>query len=124
MTPLGAVPVNMPHSELAREYYDAVDDDRIEDLLALFADDVTYERPGQGSIEGKDDLATFYREERALEGEHEVHDVLVDGDRIAVRGTFSGDQNGESVEFGFADFHVVEDGVIAERHTYTDRDTV
>jgi ketosteroid isomerase-like protein len=114
----------MSHSDLAREYYDAVDEDRIEDLLALFAEDVTYERPGQDSIEGQDALATFYREERALEGEHELHDVVVDGDRIAVRGTFSGDQAGDPVEFGFADFHVVEDGVIAERHTFTDRDTV
>ena len=114
----------MSHSELARAYYDAVDDERIDDLLALFAEDVTYERPGQGSIEGKDDLATFYREERALDGEHVLHDVAVDGDRIAVRGTFSGEQGDEAVEFGFADFHVVEDGVVAERHTYTDRDTV
>jgi len=114
----------MSHTELARDYYDAVDDDRIDDLLALFAEDVTYERPGQGSIEGKDDLATFYREERALDGDHVLHDVAVDGDRIAVRGTFSGEQGDEPVEFGFADFHVVEDGVVAERHTYTDRDTV
>jgi len=114
----------MSHSELVREYYDAVDDDRVEDLLGLFADDVTYERPGQASIEGIDDMATFYRDERALDGEHELHDVLVDGDRVAVRGTFSGEQAGDPVEFGFADFHVVEDGTIAERHTYTDRDTV
>ncbi|SEW05675.1 nuclear transport factor 2 family protein [Halobacterium jilantaiense] len=114
----------MSHRELAREYYDAVDDGRVDDLLALFADDVTYERPGQSSIDGKDDLAAFYREDRALEGEHEIHHVVVGGDRVAVRGTFSGEQAGEPVEFGFADFHFVEDGTIAERHTYTDRDTV
>jgi len=114
----------MSHRELVREYYDAVDEDRTDDLLELFADDVTYERPGQADIEGKDDLETFYREERALDGVHELHDVLVDGDRVAVRGTFSGEQAGDPVEFGFADFHVVEDGVVTERHTYTDRDTV
>ncbi|MDH5021586.1 nuclear transport factor 2 family protein [Halobacterium rubrum] len=114
----------MGHRDLVHEYYDAVDDDRVDDLLALFADDVTYERPGQTSIDGKDALATFYREERALEGEHEIHDVVVDGDRVAVRGTFTGEQAGEPVSFGFADFHFVADGTIAERHTYTDRDTV
>jgi len=124
LTPPRTVGVNMSHRELARAYYDAVDDDRVDDLLALFADDVTYERPGQASIEGKDALATFYREERALDGEHELHDVVVDGDRVAVRGTFAGEQAGDPVEFGFADFHFVADGVIAERHTYTDRDTV
>jgi len=110
----------MSHGELVREYYDAVDEDRVGDLLALFADDVTYERPGQPSIEGKDDMATFYHDERALEGEHELHDVLVDGDRVAVRGTFTGTLDGDDIEFGFADFHHVEDGVIVERHTFTD----
>ncbi|NIB98746.1 nuclear transport factor 2 family protein [Halobacterium sp. R2-5] len=113
------------YAEHLREYYDAVDDDRIDDLLDLFADDVVYDRPGQQSIEGKDDLETFYREGRPLEdGSHTVHDVLVDGSRAAVRGTFSGVQDGEDVEFGFADVHVFEDGRIAKRYTYTDRDTV
>ncbi|MCG1002396.1 MULTISPECIES: nuclear transport factor 2 family protein [Halobacterium] len=113
------------HAEHVAEYYDAVDDERIDDLLALFADDVVYDRPGQPPIEGKVDLEAFYREGRPLEdGSHTVHDVLVDGDRAAVRGTFSGVQDGDDVEFGFADVHVFEDGVIAKRYTYTDRDTV
>jgi len=113
------------HTERVREYYDAVDEERVDDLLALFADDVVYDRPGQRPIEGKDALEAFYRDGRPLEdGNHTVHDVLVDGDRAAVRGTFSGVQGGETVEFGFADVHVFEDGRIAERYTYTDRDTV
>lgn len=114
----------MAHRDLVRDYYDAVDDDRVDDLLALFADDITYERPGQASIDGKANLAAFYREERALDGVHEIHDLAVDGDQVAVRGTFVGEQDGSEVEFGFADFHVVADGTITERHTYTDRDTV
>nr|WP_231737039.1 nuclear transport factor 2 family protein [Halobacterium sp. CBA1126] len=113
------------HEARVREYYDAVDADRIDDLLALFADDVVYDRPGQPPIEGKDALEAFYREDRPLEdGSHEVHDVLVDDGRAAVRGTFSGVQDGDRVEFGFADVHVFADGRIAERYTYTDRDTV
>lgn len=113
------------YTEHVHEYYDAVDADRIDDLLDLFADDVVYDRPGQPPIEGKVDLEAFYREDRPLEdGRHAVHDVLVDGSRAAVRGTFSGVQDGERVEFGFADVHVFEDGRIAKRYTYTDRDTV
>ncbi|CQH50501.1 DUF1486 family protein [Halobacterium hubeiense] len=113
------------YAERVHEYYDAVDADRIDDLLDLFADDVVYDRPGQPPIEGKAELEAFYREGRPLEdGSHTVHDVLVDGSRAAVRGTFSGVQDGEDVEFGFADVHVFEDGRIAERYTYTDRDTV
>lgn len=112
-------------SEVVREYYELVDAERYDDLVALFAPDVRYERPGQGAIEGRDSLREFYDEGRPLEdGAHEVHDVVADGDTVAVRGTFSGRQDGHTVEFGFADFHEFEDGKIARRHTFTDRDEV
>lgn len=107
------------------EYYELVDAERYDDLVALFADDIRYERPGQGAIEGRDALESFYLEQRPLEdGSHEVHDVVVDGETVAVRGTFSGVQNGESVSFDFADFHEFEDGKIRRRYTFTDRDEV
>ncbi|CDK40448.1 uncharacterized protein BN903_58 [Halorubrum sp. AJ67] len=107
-------------------YYERVDADDYDGLLALFADDIVYDRPGQDSIEGIDALERFYREDRPLsDGEHEVLVVAVDGDTAAVRGTFGGRQGGERVAFGFADFHTVDaDGLIAHRVTYTDRDTV
>lgn len=108
-----------------RRYYRLVDDDAYEDLVELFAPDIRYERPGQDPIEGRDALRRFYLEGRPLsEGRHEVHAVLVDEDSVAVRGTFSGRQQGRPVSFGFADFHEFEDGLIARRYTYTDRDTL
>ncbi|WP_049921978.1 nuclear transport factor 2 family protein [Halopiger djelfimassiliensis] len=110
---------------IVREYYDLVDADRYDDLVALFADDVRYERPGQPPITGRDELRTFYADERPLEeGSHEVHDVVVDGSTAAVRGHFSGRQGGDSVAFDFADFHELEHGHIARRYTFTDRDEV
>lgn len=110
---------------VVREYYDLVDADRYDDLVALFSEDVRYERPGQNAIEGRDALLAFYEEGRPLEdGSHEVHDVVVDGDTAAVRGSFSGLQSGDAVEFGFADFHEFENGEIARRYTFTDRDEV
>ncbi|WP_048077851.1 nuclear transport factor 2 family protein [Halorubrum sp. AJ67] len=112
--------------ETVHSYYERVDADDYDGLLALFADDIVYDRPGQDSIEGIDALERFYREDRPLsDGEHEVLVVAVDGDTAAVRGTFGGRQGGERVAFGFADFHTVDaDGLIAHRVTYTDRDTV
>lgn len=110
-----------------RSYYERVDAAEYEELVALFADDVSYHRPGQEPIEGREALAEFYHEGRPLsDGEHEVHEVVAgDDDTVAVRGTFSGVQDGERVAFGFADFHRFDDdGAIAERWTYTDRDTV
>lgn len=112
--------------ETVRRYYRLVDAGAYDDLIGLFADDVRYDRPGQGTIEGIDALERFYREERPLsDGHHEVETVLVDDGTAAVRGTFSGRQDGESVSLGFADFHTFDDdGLIAHRVTYTDRDEV
>lgn len=108
-----------------RRYYQLIDDGDIDALIELFAEDVTYHRPGQAPIDGRDDLEYFYREQRPLsDGSHEVVSVLVDGDRVAVRGRFSGRQGDVEVAFGFADFHEFEGAVIADRFTYTDRDTV
>lgn len=108
-----------------RAYYDAVDDGRTDDLVALFTEDVAYDRPGHPRIEGRDELRAFYRDGRPLsDGNHEVHDVIPDDDRVAVRGTFSGVQDGERVEIGFVDVHVFDGDRIGERYTYTDRDTV
>lgn len=115
---------NTPEATV-REYYDLVDAEEYDALVALFAEEVRYERPGQGAIEGRDSLREFYLDGRPLEdGAHEVHDVVVDGTMAAVRGTFSGVQGGERVSFDFADFHEFADGKIHRRYTFTDRDEV
>ncbi len=111
--------------DTVREYYDLVDDGAYDDLVALFAPDIVYARPGQAAIEGREDLRRFYEEERPLSaGSHEVHSIVADGDTVAVRGSFSGLQDGDRVTFSFADFHEFEDGLIARRYTFTDRDEV
>ena len=130
---------------LVRRYYDLVDDGAYDTLFKLFTDDVVYNRPGQDPIEGKEAFKTFYREKRPLkDGSHEVIAVVVRGDDaggandvtddtleaddrgplVAVRGTFTGIQNGEQVCFGFADFHRFDGNRISHRYTYTDRDEV
>jgi len=130
----------MPPEATARRYYELVDAEAYDELVALFSEDVVYERPGQATIEGRDALRAFYEEGRPLSnGEHDLHTVVADseersssgnrtqsddGDTVAVRGTFRGEQDGEAVELGFADFHEFEDGEIVRRDTYTDRDTV
>jgi len=109
-----------------RAYYDHVDDEEYEELFALFDESIVYERPGQDDIRGMEAFRRFYLEERPLtDGSHTIHDVVIDGDTAAVRGTFTGRQGDSRVEFGFADFLVFdEDAQITHRYTYTDRDTV
>lgn len=111
---------------VVREYYEYVDSGDYESMFSLFADDVTYERPGQSILSGMAEFREFYREVRPLEnGDHEVHEVVADGDTVAVRGEFTGSQDGEEVSFGFADFHRFDDdGEITERWSFTDRDEV
>lgn len=123
---LGAVDRIMPASEATvRRYYDLVDAEDYETLYELFSDDIVYYRPGQSPIEGKAAFRAFYEEGRPLEdGSHEVLRVVVDGDTAAVQGRFSGVQNDEPVDFGFADVHEFDDETIARRWTYTDRDEV
>ena len=112
--------------EAVRAYYEHIDADEYEAVFSLFAADVTYERPGQASLDGMDEFREFYLEDRPLsDGTHELHDLVANGDTVAVRGRFTGTQGGESVSFDFADFHRFDDdGRIAERWTYTDRDEV
>lgn len=110
---------------LAREYYDCIDAADYNGVFELFDEEITYHRPGQPPIEGIEALQTFYLEERPLElGEHTIESLVVDSDTVAVHGRYAGEQGGDTVDFGWADFHTFEDDVIVERHTYTDRDTV
>jgi ketosteroid isomerase-like protein len=112
--------------EAARAYYDRIDAEEYDAVFSLFADDVSYSRPGQSDLDGMAELREFYLEDRPLEdGTHELHEVVAEGDTVAVRGRFTGKQGDEEVSFGFADFHRFDDdGDITERWTYTDRDEV
>lgn len=111
--------------EAVRSYYDYIDAEEYESVFSLFASDVTYKR-GESTISGMDQFREFYLENRPLEdGTHEIHAVVSEDDTVAVRGEFTGVQDGEEVAFGFADFHRFDsEGKITERWTYTDRDKV
>ena len=118
--------MSMADPDAVLRYYECIDAEEYESVFGLFADDVTYERPGRSKLAGMDEFRTFYLERRSLdEGHHEIHEVVVDDDTVAVRGSFTGRQGDEEVAFDFADFHRFDsDGKITERWTYTDRDEV
>lgn len=112
--------------QVVREYYDAVDAGEIPALLDLFAADAVYHRPGYEPLRGRSEIEHFYRDDRVIvAGMHTIDDIVVDGDRAAVRGFFNGTLKDHSVaEEGFADFFVLEEGRIALRRTYFDRPAV
>ncbi len=114
------------HEAAVRAYYEYVDAEAYEELFALFTDDIIYHRPGHEPIEGKAAFEQFYHEVRDLEdGTHTIHELVVDGDTIAVRGGFEGQIHGGSITLEFADFHTFNsDGKIHTRHTFTDQGSV
>lgn len=104
-----------------RHYYDRVDAADVDGVLDWFADDAVYHRPGYPPMVGRSALAAFYGGERVIDsGAHTLGDVLVEGDRVAVRGRFEGVlKDGSRVTVGFADFiRYDEEGRAAERRSY------
>ncbi len=109
-------------AQRVRRYYELVDAGRLEEMYALFHDDVVYRRPGYEPLEGIEALRGFYEGERVIrEGAHTVSSVALDGERIAVEGEFGGVlHDGSRVTVRFADFFVFRGGRIARRDTYFD----
>lgn len=103
-------------------YYTTVDEQKTEDVVALFSADATYRRPGYEPLVGATDLLAFYGDQRVIAGgRHIITGVVAEGDKVAVEGQFRGvlrDQSG--VEIKFADFFVFRDGLISQRNTYFD----
>ncbi|MEF8814834.1 MAG: nuclear transport factor 2 family protein [Halovenus sp.] len=105
----------------AKSYYRHVDAGNLEEVFALFADDIRYTRSGPRVIDGIEEFREFYENDRALSGEHSIGDMVVSGDHVAVQGTFAGKSllDDSDVSFGFADFLRFDDqGLIVERATY------
>lgn len=104
-----------------RAYYTHVDAGDVEGLLALFAPDARYHRPGYEPLVGHDDLRRFYQGERVIaEGTHTLTGTVAEGNRVAVHGEFHGLlRSGERVGLRFADFFTLTPELtFATRDTY------
>ncbi|MYM19068.1 DUF4440 domain-containing protein [Brevibacterium sp. 5221] len=106
--------------ELARRYYATVDAGDPDATADLFAADGSYDRPGYDTMVGEA-IRSFYKGERVIDsGAHTIAQVIVDGDRAAVHGTFDGVlKSGAEAHEGFADFFQFDaDGLIANRRSF------
>jgi len=104
-----------------RRYYRMVDGNDVDGLLALFATDAVYARPGYERLRGRAEIRAFYTGQRVIErGEHTLDCLVAEGDRVAVHGEFVGTlRDGRSVRLRFADFFVVDDeGLFTRRDTF------
>jgi steroid Delta-isomerase len=104
-----------------RRYYELVDRGDVDGLVALFAPDATYHRPGYQPMVGHRGLTGFYRGERVIrEGKHTLSTVVAHGRDVAVHGEFRGVLRDErEVSLRFCDFFVLgPDGRFTRRDTF------
>lgn len=104
-----------------RRYYELVDKGDIPGLIALFAPDAVYDRPGHRTFRGRAALDHFYRADRVIaDGRHTLRTAVCDGATVAVQGEFEGVlKTGDNVRLRFADFFsIASDGLFSRRDTY------
>ncbi len=107
----------MDSEVVVRAYYDAIDAHDYETFAGLFASDVVHYRPDR-TIEGRDTLVSFMRDDRPnKETSHEI-DAVVEDDLLAVAEGRLLDSDGEKL-FAFADVFSFSGGQITEIRTYT-----
>jgi ketosteroid isomerase-like protein len=113
------MPTSSHPEAIVRHYYELVDAGKLDELLALFHDEIVYQRQGTPDITGMAAMRRFYEEERIIDsGRHEIAQVLTDGSWVAVRGLFEGRlKSGASVKLRFTDWHRFRDGKIDRRET-------
>lgn len=102
------------------QYYTTVDKGDPDATSDLFAPNATYDRPGYDTFEGAE-IRAFYRNSRVIEsGAHTVSEVVVEGSKAAVHGTFDGVlKDGSEAHEGFADFfEFTDDGLILRRRSF------
>lgn len=102
-------------------YYKYVDAGNVDELLALFAPDAVYDRPGYPTMYGRNALAEFYGGQRIIKsGVHTLNHVIADSSRVAVDGEFVGVlKDDRQTSLRFADFFTLApDGLISRRITF------
>ncbi len=105
---------------LAHEFYRRVDAGDIDGLVAMFAEDAEYHRPGYPPVLGQAGMDHFYRYERVIAGgEHTLDGVAVSGTEVAVRGSFAGTKrDGSPARHRFAEFFT-----LSADHRFSRRET-
>jgi ketosteroid isomerase-like protein len=103
-------------------YFRLVDDGRLEEMYALFADDILYRRSGVEPIVGKEALRAFFEGPRGIASiAHQIDIVAVDGDCVALEGRARAKLvGGSSFDRRIAEFFWFRDGLIVRRHGYVD----
>jgi steroid delta-isomerase-like uncharacterized protein len=108
-----------------------------EALLSYFTDDSEITEPGGVDLHGLQGAETYYRtyQDAYPDNELTIHNILAEGDCVALEATFDGTQTGtftfpdgeqvpptgRHVNVPYATFFIVSDGKIVTLHLYYDQ---
>ena len=117
----------MDHSDTARRMYDLLSSGDIDGFGALVADDFLEHEETPGLAPTKDGVLQFFRMYRAAFSDLrlEAEDVLPSGDKVVVRATATGTNDGEfmgmpptgkRIEVPLIDIHRFSDDGLAREH--------
>ncbi len=103
-------------------YFRLVDEERFEEMYALYHDDIVYHRSGVEPIVGKEALRAFFEGPRGIVSiRHEIDIVAIDGECVALEGRARAElANGASFDRRIAEFFWFRDGLVIRRHGYSD----
>ncbi|MGH3156850.1 MAG: nuclear transport factor 2 family protein [Streptosporangiaceae bacterium] len=104
-----------------RKFYARIDAGDIPGMCALLSPDARYSRPGYPDMTNREDIGTFYREDRVIrDGCHTLTSVVATGTDVAVHGDFNGTlRDGTAARHRFAEFFTVAtDGSLDSRRTF------
>ena len=108
-------------AQVVRSYYELVDGNEVQRLVALYAEDAVYERPGYPAMQGRQALESFYSGTRVIaSGHHTLLDLVENDSHVAVSGHFDGVlRDGSRASIDYADFfEISRDGHILRRKTF------
>jgi ketosteroid isomerase-like protein len=103
-------------------YFSLVDQGRLDEMYAMYTDDIFYKRAGMEPIVGKAALIAFFQGPRGIARiRHEMTVVAEDGNCVAVEGRARATLTaGGGFDRRIAEFFWFEGDRIARRHGYVD----
>lgn len=102
-------------TEVVRRYFRLINEEKFEEFFGLFAPDATFSAPFGLKGQGLEEVKRFYLQVRQYYAEHrdEPVEILVSGERVAVRIEFRGTTHkGVPVRFWAADWFRIKEGKI------------
>ena len=109
-----------PLAQIVRDFFRDVDNQDWDSMISRVHQDVSYERPGYSTFNGREDFLRFYRHERVVKkGVHKIERIFESDNECICIGSFIGsDKSGRPLSARFIDTFLFCSLHIQNRRTY------